>query len=66
MQEKLFKTTMFIIFWKILIDEQISFSAQVKQSVIISNKHGLWELPHKLSKNLRLRILGNYKISRTS
>ena len=34
-------TTMFIIFWDILIDEQIFFSSQVKQSVIISNTHGI-------------------------
>ena len=27
---------------------QIFLSTQVKQSVIISNKHGIYELPHKL------------------
>ena len=56
---------MFIIFWDILTDEQIFFSPQVK-SVIISNKHGIYELPHKLPNNLRLRILGNYEISEKS
>ena len=40
--------TMFIVFWGILIDEQIFFSPQVKRSVIISNKHGIFELPHEL------------------
>ena len=34
-------------------------SPQVKQSVIISNKHGIRELPQELPKDLRLRILGN-------
>ena len=46
---------MFIIFWDILIDEQIFFSPQMKRSVIISNKHGIYELPN----DLRLRILGH-------
>ena len=32
---------------------------QVKQSVIISNKHAKYELPHELPNELRLRILGN-------
>ena len=30
-------------------------SPKVKQSTIISNKHGLYELPHKLLNNSRLR-----------
>ena len=50
---------MFIIFWDILIDEPVSFSPQKKRSVIISNKHGIYELPHELPNHLRLRILGN-------
>ena len=38
---------------------------QVKRIVIISNKHGIYELPHKLLKQLRLRTLGNLtKISK--
>ena len=41
------------------VDYQIFFSPQVKQSVIISNKHGIYEFPHELPNNLRLRILGN-------
>ena len=52
-------TTMFIIFWDILIDEQIFFSPQVNRSVIISIKHGIYELPHEFLNDLRLRILGN-------
>ena len=39
------------------------FSPQVKRSVIISKKHGIYELPHELPlelpKDLRRRILGN-------
>ena len=34
---------------------------QVKRIVIISNKHGIYELPHKLLKELRLRTWGNLK-----
>ena len=54
-------TTMFIIFSDILIDEQIFFSPEVKTSVIISNKHGIYELPHELRNDLRLRKLGNIR-----
>ena len=39
--------------------EQIFFSSQVKQSVIISNNHDIYELPHELLNNLRLRVLAN-------
>ena len=35
------------------------FPPQVKQSVFISNKHGMYELCHELPNDLRLRILGN-------
>ena len=52
------KTIMDIIFWDFLIFYQISSSPLVKQSVIISNKHGIYELPHELPSDLRLRILG--------
>ena len=34
-------------------------SPQVKGSVIISNKYGIYELPHDLPNDLRLRILEN-------
>ena len=37
---------------------QIFLSPQVKQSAIISNKHGMYELPHELPNNLQI-----YKIS---
>ena len=48
-----------IIFWEFLLLYQIFFSPQVQRSVIISNKHGICELPDELPKDLRLRILGN-------
>ena len=44
----------FIIFWDLMF-YQIYHSVQVKRSTIISNKHGLYELPHELSNDLRLR-----------
>ena len=44
-----------IIFWDFLIPYQIFFSPQVKRTVIISNKHGIYELPYELPNDLRLR-----------
>ena len=35
------------------------FSPQVKRRVIISNKHGIYELPHELPNDLKLKILQN-------
>ena len=34
-----------IILWEFLLFYQIFFSPQVQWSVIISNKHGIYELP---------------------
>ena len=48
-----------IIFEEFLILYQIFFSPQVKRSMIISSKQGIYELPHKLPNDLRLRIVGN-------
>ena len=44
-------------------------SLQVKRSIIsnnliISNKHGIYELPHALPGNLRLSINSRYKIQK--
>ena len=39
--------------------DQILLSPQVKQTVIISNKHGIYELPHKLPNEIRK--LGNIR-----
>ena len=52
-----------IIFWDFLMFYQIFLSPHVKWSVIISNKHGIYELPHELTNDLRLRILGNWEKS---
>ena len=40
---------------------QIFFSPQVKQRVIITYKHGIYELSHKLPNDLRLRKLGKIR-----
>ena len=37
---------------------QIFLSPQLKWWAIITYKHGIYELPHKLLNNLKLRILG--------
>ena len=42
---------------------QIFHSPQVKRGAIISNKHGMYELPHEFPNNLRLRVLGNQEKS---
>ena len=39
--------------------DQIFLLKIVKRNVIISNRHGTYELPHKLLEHLRLRILRN-------
>ena len=36
---------------------QIFLSSQVKRCTIITYKHGVYELPHELSSELRIRIL---------
>ena len=55
-----------IIFCHILMLYQIFFSRQVKRSAIISNKHGIYELSQELPNDLRLEILKNQEISRTT
>ena len=51
---------MVMIFSDFLMLDQILLSPQVKQSVSISNKHGIKnELSHKLPNDLILSILGN-------
>ena len=42
---------------------QILFSPQAKRSAVISNKHGIFELPQELLNDLRLGILENLKMS---
>ena len=40
----------------------IFHSPQVKRCAIITYKHDMYELPHELLNDVRLRILVNYKI----
>ena len=54
-----YTTVIFIIFWDFLIFYQIFLSPHVKRSAIITNKYGVYKLPHKLPNSLRLRILEN-------
>ena len=37
----------------------VFLSPQVKRCAVITYKHGIYELPHELLNDLRLRILGN-------
>ena len=46
-------TIIFIIFWDFLMFYQIFLSQQVKQFAIITFKHSIYELPHKLPNDLR-------------
>ena len=52
-------TTSFQIFWYFLLFYQIFLSPQVKWWAIITHKHDIYMLRHKLPNDLRLRILGN-------
>ena len=40
---------------------QIFLSPQVKRCAIITYKHSIYELPHELPNDLRLRKLGNIR-----
>ena len=66
MQMEAFQTIFVVIFSDFLMFYQIFLSLQVKQIVIISNKHGIYEFPRELPNDLRLSILGNYDILRRS
>ena len=52
-------TTSFIMFWNFSMFYQTFLSPQLKRCVIITYKHGMYELPHQLLTDLKLRILGN-------
>ena len=47
------------IFLDFSILYQIFVSRQLKRNVILSNKHGIYELPHELPNDVKLRILGD-------
>ena len=53
-------TTNCKIFRDFLMFYQSFLSPQVKLCTIIAYKHGIYELPHELLNNFRLRTLGNY------
>ena len=42
-----------------MVQTALYISTQVKRSVIISNKNGIYDLPHELPNDLRVRILEN-------
>ena len=42
---------------------QILLSPQVKRCAIITYIHDIYEFPHKLPNDLRLRIIGSWEIS---
>ena len=46
--------------------DKIFVSPQMKRIMIISNKHGIYELTHELPNDLRFRALANKEISRKS
>ena len=62
-QKKVLQTIIVVIFRDFVMFYQIFFSPQVKQSVIISNKHVIYGLPHELPYDLRqnLKKLGKIK-----
>ena len=45
------------------MSNQVFLSPQIKRWAIITYKHDIYQLPHELEKDLRLRILKNYKLS---
>ena len=59
LKRNLVPTITVIIFWDFLMFYQIFLSPQVKRCEIISYKHAMYQFPHELSNDLRLRILGN-------
>ena len=42
---------------------QVLLSLEVTRCAIITYKYGIYELPHEMRNDLKLRILGNYEIS---
>ena len=58
-QKENFQTILVIILWNFEIFYYRSDSPQVKQNLISGIANLVFELPHELPNNLRLRILGN-------
>ena len=59
MQNKILQAIIFVIIWNSLMFRQILLWPQVKRCAIMTYKHGIYELPHELPNDLRLKILGN-------
>ena len=51
-----------IIFWNVAMFQYRSYQPQVKRNLISSISNLVYELPHELPNDLRLKILGNEEI----
>ena len=58
-KKKKIQRILVIIFWNFTMLQYRSDSPQVKQKLIFSIANLVYELPHELPNDLRLRILGN-------
>ena len=52
-----------LTFFVVLPNLKEANKANLKRSFIISKKHGIYELPHELPNDVKVRILGNKGIS---
>ena len=59
-------TIITIILWDVWMFYQIFLSPQVKRSTNISNKKGVYQLPHELPNDLKRMILWNKEKSEKS
>ena len=64
MQNKTLQKTMVAIILDFLMFDQILAKLEMRRSLIISNKHGIFELLRKLPNNLGTGILENRETSR--
>ena len=64
MQNKTLQKTMVAIILDFLMFDQILAKLEMRRSLIISNKHGIFELLRKLPNNLGTGISENQEISR--
>ena len=55
MQKKILQKIIFVIFWDSLMFYQIFLSPLGKLCEIITNKHGIYDFLHELSKHFRLQ-----------
>ena len=57
-QNHLKTSSIVVMIFSDLMFDQVFLSPQVQRIAIISNKHGIYELPQKLPNDLSLEILG--------